>query len=80
MQLCGVLNFDLYSCKLSLEKTKDFILVINMNHCPRAFEFKCESKEETDQWASSISQHLDGSKGSLVDIEAPQIDEFWRFA
>ena len=62
-ELAGVLNFDLYWCKLFKDRSKDLIFVIRINGLERQFDFMCESKTQYEQWVFAIEQTISMSDG-----------------
>jgi hypothetical protein len=74
--LKGVLNFDLYDCKL--EQTSPVEFSLKIEGCDRLFEFKCDSNTSTTMWVNKLNLALQLSKGKIKSYIAPQIKEFWR--
>jgi hypothetical protein len=59
----GILNFDLYLCKLSVERMDDFIFEVTVQGNQRRFSFKADNPISYNAWTSAIGLALDSSLG-----------------
>ena len=65
MVMKGVLNFDLYSVRIEMDKN-DTELKVMIENCQREFRLKPqkgESKADLAEWALALNKHIHHSKG-----------------
>ena len=63
-ELMGVLNFDLYSVKLSTAREKDLVFELHIADCERVFQWKAPTQIDYNLWCTAIAAHLEDSQGS----------------
>ena len=76
-ELCGVLNFDLYSVKLTTEEEK-LQFSLSIEGIERVFLWKAASQIDYFLWVTALEMHIKGSQGAKNALIAPPMDTFWR--
>ena len=74
----GVLNFDLYLCRLGVERKDELIFELTVKGNLRRFVFKADNPISYDNWIAAISLALDSSLGKQKSLVGPSLKEFWR--
>jgi len=67
----GVLNFDLYLCKLSVERMDELIFEVTVYGNQRRFSFKVDNPISYNAWTSAIGLALESSLGKLKNLVGP---------
>ena len=64
MIMKGVLNFDLYSVRIELDKNETELKIV-IENCSREFRLKSQtgSKAEIAEWAAVLNKHIRHSIG-----------------
>ena len=72
----GILNFDLYQCKVQAVDSKQLTVDIEGND--RQFLFEAEDESSRDKWLEAIDSNIRESQGYKLNRSAPFTKEFWR--
>ena len=72
----GILNFDLYQCKVRAVLSKQLTVDIEGND--RQFLFELEDEDSRDEWLKAIDSNIKDSQGYKLNRSAPFTKEFWR--
>jgi hypothetical protein len=84
-ELKGVINFDLYSCRVEDYKDNQgfYIKILNSK---KDFFFRFNSSDKSDEnkkevaiWIMTIRKHISNSAGNKTEMLAPKTEKFWNF-